>query len=72
MNLSDTMRVYSNKILGQPGPSPSKAVQSVADDCWDMFGDFERKDIKKVLAEQPGRHPIDPKTMHDGARYKGK
>lgn len=52
--------------LKQPGPSTAKGIQDIALGCWSMFGDHERTDVKKKIAEQPRLNPVDPKTMKSG------
>jgi hypothetical protein len=61
MKMEDTIKMF--KILQRPGPTPSKAVQLMGDDCWSYFGNHERLDIMKKIKEQPRLNPTDPKTF---------
>lgn len=49
--------------INKPGFSPSKTMQICHNADWSHFGDHERLDVKKKLAEQPRQNPIDPKTL---------
>lgn len=49
--------------ISKPGPTTAKGIQDIAEGCWSMLGDHERKDVKKKILEQPRLNPVDPKTM---------
>jgi hypothetical protein len=52
--------------IKNPGPSSSPLIQDIAKGCWSLFGDHERTDVKKKIAEQPRLNPVDPKTGKSG------
>lgn len=68
------MKIGDWSILMQPGPSPSPMMQQMADADWSFFGNHERKDLTKKLAEQPRLKPIDPRSWLPGhmVKYAGK
>lgn len=61
------MRLQHWINITEPGPSSSPAMQLLANDCWSYFGNHERTNIKKKLAEQPRMNPTDPKTFKSKA-----
>jgi hypothetical protein len=57
------MNIQDWTILLQAGPTPSKALQLIGDDCWSYFGGHERLDPIEKLKEQPRNNPTDPRTF---------
>lgn len=47
--------------------SASPLIHMVGQDNWSFYGDHERLDPKKKLAEQPRNHPIDPAKLETKA-----
>jgi len=56
--------------INKPGFSPSKVMQICHNADWSHFGNHERTDVKKKIAEQVRLNPIDPKTLktNEGVR----
>jgi hypothetical protein len=52
--------------IRNPGPSSSPGIQDIAKGCWSLFGNHERTDVAKKIAEQPRLNPVDPKTGKSG------
>ena len=49
--------------LRKPGPSPSLAYQSIAEDNWSHFSGEARTDYMKGWREWGGNNPVDPKRF---------
>lgn len=54
------MQIFHWMDLESPGHTPSRVFKKIFESNWSTFGTHERYDVKKKLAENDSKNPIDP------------